>query len=89
MREEATVAGREIDADGSWLSESAGDEIDLEQMRREQFYLALPMTPLCQAGCKGLCSVCGTNRNRNGVLDPAEEAGSGQVDVCWSAYLTV
>jgi uncharacterized protein len=40
------------------------DEIDLGQLMREQFYLALPMKPLHDAACKGLCPVCGTNLNR-------------------------
>src|SRR5687768_281558 len=40
------------------------DVIDLRQVIREQFYLALPMKPLCRAECKGLCPVCGINRNR-------------------------
>jgi type II secretory pathway component PulK len=31
----------------------------------------------------------GNDRNRNGVLDPGEDDGSGQVDRGWSAYLTV
>jgi uncharacterized protein len=31
---------------------------------REQFYLALPMKPLCSEACHGLCPVCGTNLNR-------------------------
>ena len=30
---------------------------------REQFYLALPMKPLCRQDCKGLCPHCGTNLN--------------------------
>ncbi|MEP7308160.1 MAG: DUF177 domain-containing protein [Acidobacteriota bacterium] len=40
------------------------DEIDLAQLMREQFYLSLPMKPLCRETCGGLCSVCGTNLNR-------------------------
>ena len=40
------------------------EQIDLGQMVREQFELALPMKPLCQADCRGLCPVCGTNLNR-------------------------
>jgi uncharacterized protein len=40
------------------------DEIDLGQLMKEQFYLSLPMKPLCQEGCKGLCPTCGTNWNR-------------------------
>lgn len=40
-----------------------GEAIDLGQLLREQFYLWLPMKPLCSATCQGLCPVCGTNRN--------------------------
>jgi uncharacterized protein len=40
-----------------------GDQIDLNELLREQFYLALPMKPLCREECKGLCPQCGTNLN--------------------------
>jgi uncharacterized protein len=40
------------------------ETIDLGELVREQFYLALPMKPLCADACKGLCSQCGTNLNR-------------------------
>jgi DUF177 domain-containing protein len=40
------------------------DEIDLGQLMQEQFYLSLPMKPLCADDCKGLCPSCGTNWNR-------------------------
>jgi uncharacterized protein len=39
------------------------EEIDLGLLMREQFYLALPMKPLCRDDCKGLCPQCGTNLN--------------------------
>jgi uncharacterized protein len=39
------------------------DEIDLNELLREQFYLTLPMKPLCREQCKGLCPQCGTNLN--------------------------
>jgi uncharacterized protein len=38
--------------------------LDLADMVREQFYLALPMRPLCREDCKGLCPQCGTNLNQ-------------------------
>ena len=38
--------------------------IDLGELVHEQLYLALPMKPLCRDDCKGLCSVCGANRNQ-------------------------
>jgi uncharacterized protein len=41
------------------------DTIDLGQLLKEQFYLALPMKPLCTSGCRGLCPVCGTNLNES------------------------
>ena len=39
------------------------EQIDLNELMREQFYLALPMKPLCRDDCKGLCPQCGTNLN--------------------------
>jgi uncharacterized protein len=42
------------------------DQIDLNELLREQFFLALPMKPLCQDGCRGLCPQCGTNLNGGG-----------------------
>jgi len=40
------------------------ETIDLGDLVREQFYLALPMKPLCSDNCRGLCPQCGTNLNR-------------------------
>ncbi len=39
------------------------ESIDLGHLMREQFYLAMPMKPLCRADCKGLCPNCGANLN--------------------------
>jgi len=38
--------------------------IDLGELLHEQFYLTLPMKPLCREDCKGLCPVCGANWNQ-------------------------
>jgi len=38
--------------------------LDVTDLLREQFQLALPMKPLCSEACKGLCVVCGANLNR-------------------------
>ncbi len=62
--EDVELDGSEVAADDLGLSEYSGDGIDLGLMMREQFYLALPMKPLCRPDCKGLCPVCGKNRNR-------------------------
>ena len=55
---------REIEEDDLTTAFYENDEIDLGQLMREQFYLALPMKPLCNDDCKGLCPICGTNLNR-------------------------
>ena len=39
------------------------DRIDLKPHIEENVLLALPFIPLCDEQCKGLCPVCGTNRN--------------------------
>jgi len=46
------------------LAEYRDETIELGDVVREQFFLALPMKPLCQDDCKGLCPVCGVNHNR-------------------------
>jgi len=56
--EEREVA--EEDLDTSFYRD---DRIDLNELLREQFYLALPMKPLCKEQCVGLCPHCGTNLN--------------------------
>ena len=38
-------------------------EMDLAALAWEEFSLALPVKPLCDARCKGLCPVCGVNKN--------------------------
>ena len=55
---------REIEEDDLSTAFYENETIDLGQLMREQFYLVLPMKPLCREECLGLCSVCGTNLNR-------------------------
>ena len=38
-------------------------DVDLDEVVREQVLLNLPMRPLCQSDCAGLCSLCGKNLN--------------------------
>ena len=52
------------------------DQIDVNEVLREQFYLALPMKPLCRDDCAGLCPQCGTNLNGGHVLVHAAGGGS-------------
>ena len=55
---------KEIEEDDLTTAFYQNDRIDLGQLMREQFYLSLPMKPLCRPDCQGLCPACGTNLNR-------------------------
>jgi uncharacterized protein len=56
--DEKEIAEEDVD-----ISFYQDDQIDLTELLREQFYLALPMKPLCREDCRGLCPQCGVNRN--------------------------
>ncbi|MBN1355907.1 DUF177 domain-containing protein [bacterium] len=40
-----------------------GNEIDMNQILREQMILHLPMKPICSTSCRGLCPHCGKDLN--------------------------
>jgi uncharacterized metal-binding protein YceD (DUF177 family) len=40
-----------------------GGEIDLTDEIRDALALAIPFNPLCDEACRGLCPLCGGNRN--------------------------
>lgn len=56
-------AEREVDEDDLITSYYHNEMLELGDLMREQFELALPMKPLCSDACKGLCPECGTNLN--------------------------
>jgi uncharacterized protein len=68
--EASTEAERQVEEDDLETSYYGDDQIDLSELMREQFYLALPMKPLCREDCKGLCAQCGMNLN-TGTCDCA------------------
>ena len=49
------------------------DEIDLEPMVRDAILPELPVVPLCRPDCRGLCPVCGENRNETDCDCAVEE----------------
>jgi DUF177 domain-containing protein len=57
---------REITEDDLTTAFYREGTLDVVEMLREQFQLALPMKPLCEEACRGLCPHCGTNLNRGG-----------------------
>ena len=61
--EMSTEDEREVQEEDVETSYYRDDQIDLNELLREQFYLELPMKPLCSEDCRGLCPQCGTNLN--------------------------
>ncbi len=57
-----------------------GAGMELEDILREQIMLLLPMQRVCSTECKGICPVCGKNRNES-ACDCREEP----VNDRWSA----
>ncbi|HXK01311.1 MAG TPA: DUF177 domain-containing protein [Verrucomicrobiae bacterium] len=53
----------EIDSGETEIGFYEGGGIELEEILREQVLLALPMQRVCSEDCKGICPVCGKNRN--------------------------
>ncbi len=49
------------------------DEIDIAPEVRDEILLAVPLSPLCQDACQGLCPVCGANRNVTACTCEARE----------------
>lgn len=41
-----------------------GDALELDDLARETLLLAVPMKPMCREDCRGLCPVCGEDRNK-------------------------
>jgi len=64
--------GEALSEDGLGVSFYKDEVLDLGEIIREQFFLALPMKPLCRGDCQGLCPVCGVNRNRDSCTCRAE-----------------
>ncbi len=59
----AASADAELVADDLDLDFYQNDELDLTALVETEATLALPMKPLCRDDCRGLCPVCGGNRN--------------------------
>ncbi len=49
------------------------DEIDIGGLIREQMLLAVPMKPLCESDCRGICPKCGKNLNEGSCGCSTEE----------------
>ena len=55
-----------------------GEAIELDDLIREEILLAMPSQVLCRADCRGLCPICGIDRNTRTC-----ECEATQVDERW------
>lgn len=53
----------------------SGNSIDLSVGIREAIVLSIPITLLCHEGCRGLCPVCGINKNTKKCKCKVEDVG--------------
>jgi DUF177 domain-containing protein len=65
MPRAATADSVELGADDLDVDFYDNDQLDLGRIVENETTLALPMKPLCTDDCRGLCPVCGANRNLN------------------------
>ena len=75
--DEAAAELREEDLNVSFFD---GKTIDVDELVREQILLALPARALCGEDCKGLCPVCGADKNANRC-----DCESREIDPRWAA----
>jgi uncharacterized protein len=71
---------RSISASETEIGYYQKDSLSLEDVLREQAFLALPARTLCKPDCKGLCPRCGENRNTQ-----ACNCDEGPKDPRWGA----
>lgn len=62
----------------------SGMEIELEPLLRDALALALPLKPLCNEACKGLCARCGRDLNEGPC-----ECKDDEIDPRWAALTTL
>ena len=61
-----------------------GEGVELNDVQREFILLTLPMQRVCRESCKGICPLCGQNRNQKECQCHAELS-----DDRWAALKTL
>ena len=74
----------EIDEKDAEIGFYQGDGLELADIVREQILLSLPLQRVCSAECKGLCAVCGQNKNLKDCQCRAK-----QTDERWAALKSI
>jgi len=59
----ASEEQHEVQAEDLNISVFDGEAIELDDVVREELLLAVPVNVLCREDCRGLCPICGIDRN--------------------------
>lgn len=78
LEEDKTLSHQEVelseeDIDTVFLDEP---EIDIDEVLAEQLILSVPVRPLCDEDCRGLCPRCGISRNEKQCSCEVEQTHS-------------
>ncbi|MDQ1725280.1 MAG: hypothetical protein QOG52_2308 [Frankiaceae bacterium] len=73
----------DADPNDDGVSVVLGDLIDIEPVLRDAVVLSLPLNPLCEDDCPGLCATCGERLDVDGPVHVHDVA----VDPRWAALL--
>ncbi len=86
LPEPETAAGEEVEIaeKESEVGFYQGAGLELADIVREQVLLSLPLQHVCSEGCKGLCPLCGQNRNLKDC-----QCRSTQTDERWAALKSI
>jgi uncharacterized protein len=76
----AASADEELSPADLDLDYYTGEVVDLESLLREQIILLIPVKPLCDETCKGLCPQCGANLKREPCRCKPEAVNSSFAD---------
>ncbi len=68
---------KELELKDMEVSFYRGEEIAMDSVIKEELILALPFRPLCNEGCRGLCSGCGVNLNSEPCRCPLDQSSLG------------
>ena len=60
----ATGGEDEIDEAGVEVGYYDGNALELNEILREVVLLAMPMQMVCEEDCRGICPICGENKNQ-------------------------
>ncbi len=76
LKEAPSEEETELGSEEMELNFFEAGEIHLSEIACEQVFLEIPYQPLCQEGCKGLCTICGKDLNLSACECVKEESTS-------------